>query len=189
MTKLIQEGVIVAWLLACSQVSLFAQEAQRFGMKGTREIGGSIAFQSWTPVYDGQTGDGFSTLNVAPFMGLFLSDGFELGFNPLGFTASWYGGAGASTSALTVTIAPSYNFVSDGKSTPFIEGLFGVVLISGGTSHGYDYGGRIGIKNEIAGNTLLNLAAEYLLTASSSAPSGRNGSNLLMVSASLTAWF
>ena len=186
MTKLIQEGVIVAWLLACSQVFLFAQEAQRFGMKGTREIGGSIAFQSWTPVYDGQTGNGLSTLNVAPFIGWFLSDGYELGFNPLGFTAAWSGGTSAVD--VSITAAPSYNFVSDGKSTPFIEVLLGAVIpTSGGL--GYNYGARIGVKNEIAGNTLLNIAAEYLITGSSSNGSGRYGSNLFMVSASLTAWF
>ncbi|TLY31474.1 MAG: hypothetical protein E6K56_04840 [Ignavibacteria bacterium] len=186
MRKLVQHGICAGFLLAGSQPLLFAQEIQRFGMKGTREIGGSIAFQSWTPVYNGQTGTGFSTLNVAPFIGWFLSDGFELGFNPLGFTANWSGGSSAA--AASITAAPSYNFVSDAKSTPFIEGLLGVVLPTSGGS-GYSYGGRVGTKTEIAGNTLLNIAAEYLITGSSSNGSGRYGSNIFMVSASLTAWF
>jgi len=189
MRKLVQRGICAGFLLAAIQPFLFAQEAQRFGMKGTREIGGSIAFQSWTPVYNGQTGDAISTLNVAPYIGWFLSDGFELGFNPLGLSASWYGGGGGSTSALTITAAPSYNFISDGKSTPFIEGLLGVEVVLNGGNPGYDYGGRIGFKNEIAGNTLLNVAAEYLLTSYNSSGIGRTGTNLFMISASLTVWY
>jgi len=58
MKKFVLRGICAGFLLTGSQTLLFAQEPQRFGMKGTREIGGSIAFQSWTPVYDGQTGSG-----------------------------------------------------------------------------------------------------------------------------------
>jgi len=187
MKQLVHRGICAGLLLAGSQTFLLAQEPQRFGMKGTREIGGSISFQSWTPVSNGRTGDALSTLNVAPYLGWFLSDGFELGFNPLGFISTWYGGANSFD--LTLTAAPSYNFVSDGKSTPFVEGLLGVVIPTGGTGTGSEYGGRIGFKNEITGNTLLNIAAEYLITSYSSSGSGRNGSNLFMVSASLTAWY
>ncbi|HYQ87393.1 MAG TPA: hypothetical protein VES59_09150 [Bacteroidota bacterium] len=58
MKRFVQRSIGAGFLLAGSQSFLVAQETQRFGTKGTREIGGSIAFQSWTPVYDGQTGNG-----------------------------------------------------------------------------------------------------------------------------------
>jgi hypothetical protein len=179
---------VVLLAIALSHAIVLSQDSTHFGIKGTKEVGGTIAFESFASVSDGVTGDALSSLVVAPFFGVFLSDGFELGFNPVGFTATWFGGGGGSSTALTVTAAPSYNFVSDGKSTPFIEGLLGVAVYS--HTSAYNYGARVGLKNEIAGHALLNIGAEYLATTvDHGRTGGRNGTNLFLVSFSLTAWY
>lgn len=183
------QRLIVAMLLTVASNSVVrTQDSTRFGIKGTKEFGGSIAFQSFAPVTNGKTGDALTSLSVAPYIGWFLSDRFELGFNPFGFSSFWFGGGGGGATTVTITAAPSYNFISDGRSTPFIEGLFGVLAFSSTT--GYSYGGRAGLKNEIAGHALLNIGAEYLATTvGPGGPSGRNGTNLLLFSLSLTAWY
>jgi len=64
--------------------SLRAQSSGGFTEKGATEFGGSISFQSTTSVSSGVSRDAITALRIEPYIGYFITDGFELGFNPIG---------------------------------------------------------------------------------------------------------
>lgn len=63
----------VTLLIAIMFMALFTANAQT--EKGTILAGGSVGFDSYTP----KGGDAYSTINISPVGGLFLTDGFALG--------------------------------------------------------------------------------------------------------------
>ncbi|MBI4547697.1 MAG: hypothetical protein HY707_06950 [Ignavibacteriae bacterium] len=164
------------------------QETENFAAKGVTELGGSISYQSVTPVYNGVTSDAITLFTISPFIGYFVTDGFELGVNPLGVTLASYGGG--STTQLMVLLAPSCNFITKGRAFPFIEGLIGYTSIGNGSERdGLSWGGRAGVKHAITNHGLLNLSVQYLLiTTNPSGASNRYGSNNLSIAAGLTVW-
>ena len=167
-----------------------AQESSRFATKGTTELGGNISFLSSTPVYDGNTGTATTMFSLSPFIGYFVSDGFEIGMDPLGI--SLIGSSGQNTlTQITILAAPSYNFKTRGNGYPFIEGLFGYTSLSYGSSSnsGFSWGGRGGVKFAVTDKGLLNLAMQYMQIAlTPSGVSNRSGSNQLSISAGFTIW-
>ncbi len=167
-----------------------AQESKRFALKGTTELGGSISFVSSTSVTNGNTASNASTVfSVAPFIGYFVADGFEIGLNPFGITSISY--AGSSVTQITILGALSYNFKTEGITYPFIEALFGYTSQTDGSSRsGFSWGGRAGVKLAVTDKCLLNLGVQYLLiTLNPSGASNRYGSNQLAISAGFTVWF
>jgi hypothetical protein len=178
---------VAAALIFVASVTM-AQNESGFATKGCVELGGSISFQSTTPVSDGSTSDAIKTFSLAPFVGYFVTDGFELGFNPFGIESISY--TGASVTQIMIFVAPSYNFKTEGKAYPFIEALFGYTSSSNGSSrNGFSWGGRGGVKVAVTGNGLLNLGVQYVQIALN--PSGaakRDGSNQLAISAGFTVW-
>jgi hypothetical protein len=187
---------ISAAILAFLSLTLFPHrscaEDRAFGSAGSTEAGGSITFVSTTPVSNGKTGDAISVFTIAPYIGYFAADGFEIGFNP-GLIYMSYGGSSATQ--LSLYLAPSYNFITDGKTFPFIEGLLGYTTNSSGNSSsssgGLCWGGRAGLKVNVTGHGLLLIALQYSqITLEPSGWSGsRYGSNVLSVSAGFTVWF
>lgn len=163
----------------------FAQEARKFAAKGCTELGGSVSFQSLTPVTNGNTGDAVTIFSFAPFIGYFVADGFEIGVNPLGITSV------SSTTQIMILAAPSYNFTTEGIAYPFIEALLGYTSQSNGSSRsGFTWGGRGGVKLAVTDKGLLNLGIQYLqITLNPSGATNRYGSNQLAVSAGFTIWF
>ena len=174
--------LLVFGLLVCT---CSGQGSEGFATKGTTEAGGSISLTSMTPVYNGETGHSSTTFTCAPFVGYFVSDGFEIGVNPLGITVY-----SSSLTLINIFLAPSYNFKTEGNAYPFIEALLGYTAQSSGSMSGFSWGGRVGVKTPVTGHALLNLSAEYLqVTLNRSGASKRNGSNQLLVSAGFTVWF
>jgi hypothetical protein len=174
-------------LLVCT---CSGQEPDRFALKGTTEAGGSISFMSTSPVYNDQTGDASTNFMCAPFVGYFVTDGFEIGVNPLGITVYSLAN-GPHTTVLNLFVAPSYNFRTEGSAYPFIEALLGYTSVSDGvTQSGFSWGGRGGVKVAVTGHALANLAVEYLqITLNPSGATKRTGSNQLLISAGFTVWF
>jgi len=160
-----------------------------FATAGAVEVGGSISFQSITPVYGGRTGDAVTILSLAPFIGCFVADGFEIGLNPLGITH--LSGSGGSATLVTIFAAPSYNFRTGGIVYPFLEALLGYTSASNGSSQsGFSWGGRGGLKIAATGKGLLNIGVQYLqITLNPSGATSRNGENQLAVSGGFTVWF
>ena len=169
--------VILATILVLSSQAS-AQGASGFAIKGGTELGGSLSFQSLA-------GNGLTTSSLfsfTPYVGYFVADGFELGFNPLGISIRSSGHT-ASTS-LMVLAAPSYNFHTEGVAYPFIEALLGYTSNAVGNSQGgFSWGGRGGVKLAVTGNALLNLAVEYTQITTFS-----NVTNMFMVSAGFSVW-
>ena len=167
-----------------------AQEGGKFASKGTTELGGSISFQSTTPVSRGSTGDALTILSFQPFIGYFITDGFELGLNPLGITSISY--FGSSATSISIFLAPSYNFQTDRKGIayPFLEALLGYTSTSNGsTASGFSWGGRAGVKLAVTGKGLLNFGVQYLqITLNREGETERTGTNQFAISAGFTVW-
>ena len=186
-------AVVLAGLLMLSNGPAQAQEGsqktKRFATRGTTELGGSISFQSITPVSNGNTGDATSIFTVLPFVGFFVADGFEIGLNPLGIT-SISPPSGSSFTQIMIFAAPSYNFNTGSRVYPFIEALLGYASQSNGSSRsGFSWGGRGGVKVAVAEHGLLNLGLQYIqITLNRSGASERSGSNNFSVSAGFTVW-
>ncbi len=181
-------SLIVMMLALPAQVTL-AQEMNRFALKGCTELGGSISFQSVTPVYNGNSGDATTVFSLSPFIGYFPADGFEIGVNPFGITSATH--SGHTATQVTIFAAPSYNFKTEGIAYPFIEALIGYTSqTDGSTFSGFSWGGRAGVKLAVTGKGLLNLALQYIqITLNPEGAANRNGSNQLAISAGFTVWF
>jgi hypothetical protein len=166
-----------------------AQGTTGFAKKGVVEVGGNISFSSISRVSDGETGSAMTLLNFAPFVGYFITDGFELGVNPFSITSASYGGSSATE--VMIFLAPSYNFEAKGNAYPFIEALLGYTSSSNGeTRSGFSYGARGGVKLAVTGKGLLNLGLQYvMITQNRSGETERNGSNNFSISAGFTVWF
>jgi len=167
----------------------FAQEGKKFATKGSTELGGSISFQSLTTVSNGNTGDATTIFAIAPYIGYFVTDGFEIGLNPLGFTSMSY--SGSSVKEIMIFVAPSYNFKTEGIVYPFVEALLGYTSVSNGSSEsGFSWGGRGGVKIAVTDKCLLNFGIQYVqITLNPSGTTNRYGTNQLTISAGFTVWF
>lgn len=180
--------LVVAMLIPLGPVAI-AQDGKKFAMKGSTELGGSISFQSITPVFNGTTEDATTIFSVAPFVGYFIADGFEIGVNPLGLTTISF--RGSSDTQLMIFAAPSYNFKTEGITYPFIEALLGYTSQSNGSSRsGFSWGGRGGVKLAVTDKGLLNLGVQYVqITLNPSGATNRSGYDQLAISAGFTVWF
>lgn len=166
-----------------------SQETKEFAEKGTVELGGSVSFQSVTPVFNGASGDATTIFTLAPFFGYFVSDGFELGVNPFDITVNSLPNSNSST-RISILFAPSYNFKTNSIAYPFVEGLLGYTSLSdGGTESGFSWGARGGVKLAVTDKGLLNLGVQYLqITMNPSGATSRFGSNNFSLSAGFTVW-
>jgi len=166
-----------------------AQPGKKFATAGDIELGGSISFQTTSPVYNGRTGDAMTIFSLSPFIGFFVANGLEVGLNPLGITVISY--SGSSATSVMVFAAPSYNLNTGGNVYPFIEALLGYTAESNSSSvSGFSWGGRGGLKIALTGKGLLNLGVQYLqITLNPSGATSRNGENQLAISAGFSVWF
>jgi len=173
-----------------------AQDRQ-FAAKGVTEISGTVSYSSFTSVSRGETGDAISIFTLAPQIGYFITDGFELS---LGTGVSLIPGFsvispedGESTSLLQLFLAPSYNIkTNDAKLYPFLEAQLGYTSLSSGddTNSGFSYGGRAGLKIAVVEHFLVNLSVQYLLiTLNESGATERNGFNYLTVGVGISGYF
>jgi len=180
--------LVLAVLIVFASISP-AQETKKFALKGSTELGGSISFQSLTPVSNGNTGDATTIFSLAPYIGYFVADGFEIGLNPLGITSISL--SGSSATQVMIFAAPSYNFKTEGIAYPFIEALLGYTSQSNGSSRsGFSWGGRGGVKLAVTDKGLLNLAIQYIqITLNPSGATNRYGSNQLAIAGGFTVWF
>ena len=190
-------------ILTFAALSLFtisssgiAQDRQ-FAKEGVTEISGTLSYSSFTSVSRGETGDAISIFTLAPQIGYFITDGFELS---LGTGVSLIPGFsvispedGESTSLLQLFLAPSYNIkTNDAKLYPFLEAQLGYTSLSSGddTNSGFSYGGRAGIKIAAVEHFLVNLSVQYLLiTLNESGATERNGFNYLTVGVGISGYF
>lgn len=177
-------------LAFCLPSSSYSQSMKEFAKKGTFEAGGSISYQSSTFVSGGETSDdALNVFSFQPFFGYFVTDGFEIGVNPFGFTSISYGDESASEG--NIFLASSYNFKAGKVTYPFIEALIGYSFSSNGSDRsGFSWGGRGGLKLAVTDKGLLNLAVQYTqITLNKSEDSERSGTNNIAIAAGFTVWF
>ncbi len=187
---------VVALLFFLSSATI-AQEKQ-FATEGTTELAGTISYSNFTMVSNGETSDNdLSIFTLAPQIGYFIADGFELGLGTgislLPGYSSISPNEGESTNILQLFLAPSYNLMIENKSLyPFLEGQLGYTSMSSGnnTESGFSYGGRIGIKVVAANNFLITFSAQYLLiTLNREGAEKRNGINYLTIGVGVSGFF
>ncbi len=179
--------LVVSLVLLNNSVSI-AQDERTFALKGTSELGGSISLQNEVPVSNGKSGSAVTYFHFAPFIGIFVADGFEIGVNPFEISTASY--SGSSATQFLVLLAPSYNFRTKGIAYPFVEALIGYASQSGNSSRsGFSWGGRGGVKLAVTDRGLLNFGIQYLeVTLNSSGATTRSGYNNVMISAGFTIW-
>jgi hypothetical protein len=158
-----------------------------FASSGCVELSGSISFSGQV-----SAGNGSSTFLFSPFVGYFPVKGFELGFDPLSFEETSFGGASATS--LLVVLAPAYNFQTGSNMYPFIEGDIGMNRQTYGTSNsiseastsGLTIGARAGLKIEIVKHAMLNVFVQYL--SNSQGSEGTSVGNLVVGTGFTVAW-
>lgn len=165
------------------------QPRPAFAKKGSVELGGSIGYSSTTDVSNGKSGDGVSTFLIAPQLGYFVGDGIEIGLNPLSIAVLSSDNFSLTTVHSLMSFA--YNGTSGEGVHPFIEGLLGFAIqqesykssfgsSSGNTRSGLSFGGRGGVKFQVARAALLNASLQYLqVTLNDDNDDERNGYNAL----------
>lgn len=141
-----------------------------------------------TAVSDGTELSTFSTLTIAPYIGYFIADNFQLGANPIGISYLSFGGS--SLYRLNIFAAPAYYWKAPGGEYGFIEPLLGYTAeLNGDTRGGFSWGGRVGAKLQITEGGLLVFAVQYLvIDLSKSGAASRTGYNELTISAGFTVW-
>jgi len=171
---------------------------KQFATKGTTELSGNISYSNFTMVNNGETSeDDLSIFTLAPQIGYFFADGFELG---LGTGITLLPGYsvltpddGESTNFLQLFLAPSYNLRIENKSIfPFVEAQLGYTSINSGnnTDSGFSYGGRIGVKFVATNNFLITFSAQYLLiTLNEEGEDERDGLNYLTIGVGVSGFF
>lgn len=186
-------------ILITVQITLQNTLAQdkEFAKKGITEISGSVYYSSYTTVSNGQTGDAISIFGLAPQIGYFVTDGFELG---LGTGISLLPGVsivspenGNSTTYTQLFLSPSYNIILESKRVyPFFEAQLGYTSVSSGDNSisGFSYGGRAGIKIIAIEHFLISFSSQYLaITLNNDAATERNGFNYFTIGFGISGYF
>jgi hypothetical protein len=155
----------------------------KFAKKDQWEIGGTISFTSITPVNDGETGKATSIFRLAPYVGYFVIEGYEMGLL-LDFTTIGYGGS--SSTDYSVYFVPSYNFKTNSIAYPYIQGQIGYTGFSSGSgssdASGLAWGIEGGVKLNFVGSGLMKLGINYnQRTLNASSSTSRNGFNTVSV--------
>jgi hypothetical protein len=191
---LLLSSVVV--MLILFQSNTIAQDKQ-FAKQGVVELAGNVAFSSFTPVSNGETGDATSLFVLAPQIGYFVTDGFEIGLTT---GISLVPGIsvitpahGESTTITQLFFSPSYNiYIQDKVIFPFIEADLGYTSLSTGSNSesGFSYGGRAGIKIVAVDHFLVSFAAQYLaITLNPEGADKRYGFNYLTVGVGVSGYF
>lgn len=182
---------IIYYVIALVFIITSTSYSQNFATKGTIEAGGSIGFSSTTVVSNGQSSsNSASTFTIEPYIGYFVSNGFELGFFPSLTTQSY---AGSSSTSLGIYVAPAWNFNLKSNLFPFLEGRIGYNSYSSGgsSSGGLAWGLKGGVKVQIGNSSLFNFALSYdQITYNPSGWTGdRNGQNIFAINGGFTVFF
>jgi hypothetical protein len=156
----------------------------KFAKANQWEIGGTMSFTSMTPVNDGETGKSISIFRIAPSVGYFVINGYELGVI-VDLTSYNFGGSSNSTD-YSLYFAPAYNFRTNSISYPYIQGQIGFTGLSSGSgssdASGLAWGIEGGVKINIVGNGLAKIGINYnQRTLNTSNSTSRNGYNNVSV--------
>lgn len=173
---------------------------QNFAKKGVWELGGSAGFSSSTSVANGETAEeSTTTFMLAPYIGYFVANSFELGLIP-SFVSQSYGDNSASS--FGVYFAPAWNFDLQSNLFPFIEGRIGYNTATSTytddegveqdfTQSGLAWGLRGGVKVQVGNSGLVNLALFYdqVTMDPDNWDGDRNGENVFGVTAGFTIFW
>lgn len=200
-------SIFIACLLtAPSTAQNDRQSLRHFGMQETTELSGNISFSSRTEVRNGNGGDAVTVFSLGSEIGYFVSDGFEIGFNPgVAFLPGYFGGllpAGASVTSyekgsitvLQLFATAAYHFNMGGGSVyPFLQVPFGFTSYSasdGDPSSGFSWGVKGGVKLIAVDHLLLNLYGQFLsLAFNAKGATGRNGCNDILFGSAVGGFF
>mgnify|MGYP003460966676 FL=1 len=169
-----------------------------FATKGVLELAGTVSYSNFTMVSNGETSDDdLSIFTLAPQIGYFITDGFELGIGTGIALVPGYSvlstSEGESTNFFQLFLAPSYNLRTENKSIyPFLEAQIGYTSVSSGdnTDSGLSYGGRVGVKLVAANNFLITFSGQYLLiTLNEEGEDERDGINYLTIGVGVSGFF
>lgn len=167
-----------------------APKVKKYATAGVLELGGSASFEQRTAVVAGTTASTSDmTINAAPYIGYFVTDGLVLGLRPLG-VGYHKPGTGSAIISVNTFFAPGYNFDMQSNMYPFVEGLVGYTSMSIPDVKGISYGGDLGVKMMLPNRGLLNFSVQYLMiTLNASGAATRSGENVLSAGFGYSVWF
>ncbi len=185
--------VVAISLIAVTAISQSKSPGEKaFATKGVVELSGSVAFQSRTGVDGGTTSSTtYTTFSLQPSVGYFVTDGLEIGLDPLSLTVNSRTGASSSQTELHILGGVAYNIKTEGAAFPFVEGMAGFSTYSSGTysANGFTWGARGGVKIAVASHVLVLGGVQYVqVTENPSGATSRNGYNTLLVGVGLSVW-
>ncbi len=183
--------IVVIFLLISSNSP--AQTTQNFAKQNTWEVGGSVSFTYIQNVSNGNTSsNGVNIFKIYPYVGYFVTDGFEIGLIP---AIELVGSGGSTSNSFAIYAAPSYNFFIKSLAYPYVQGAFGFnsISYSGSSSSqsGIAWAIEGGVKINVGGNSLLKVGFDYgqkTLNKSGSS-SGRSGLNTFSLVAGFNVFF
>lgn len=186
--------LLIFVILLLIATSSNAQTKQKFAKENTWEVGGSVSFTYTQYVSNGNTSsNGVNIFKLYPYVGYFVTDGFEIGIIPAVELISY--GGGTTSNSFAIYAAPSYNFFTKSLAYPYIQGAFGYNSVSyGGSSSsqsGIAWAIEGGVKINVGGNSLLKVGFDYgqkTLNKSGSS-SGRSGLNTFSFVAGFNVFF
>ena len=189
MKKLIVISFVMFLLL--SSGNLFSQSKNNFAKKSTWEVGGSLSFSNFKYVNNGNESDGITFVDILPYCGYFITDGFELGVIPAIEIQDY---SGYDKTDLTIFLAPAYNFKTNSPAYPYVQGAIGFANESGKgltSRSGLAWHLETGVKLNFFNNSLLKFGLNYsqktLETSNSSGK--RNGINTIGFNAGFNVFF
>ena len=182
--------LLVGLILCIGITSADAQNISKYAKKNQWDVGGSFGFMSSKAVVNGNTADeSQTTITFQPYGGYFIIDGLSIGITP----AVYYTKLGIyNATDYTLYFSPAYNFDPKSQFYPYVMGLIGYNAYNSGGSNlkGIAWGGEVGVKANLLGNSLIRLGVQYeQKTLNPSDYNDRNGMNNIKVNLGFNVFF
>lgn len=172
--------LIILILFLLPYLTASGQEYPNFAKANTWEIGGSISYSHSFAETD--YGKDANYIKAAPYAGVFVTDGLEIGLIP---AIEYFSYGSSNYTSLQMLLAPSYNFYTNSIAYPYIQAGAGFSGTSGSgssSSSGFIWSLEGGVKLQVLKNALIKIGLDYTKRdkgASSSLYTGPKSVNLV----------
>ncbi len=157
-------NLVSAWVLLYSLLLFFpynksfSQSEENFAKSNTWELGGSLSYSH--TFAESSNGKDANYVKIAPYIGYFAAEGFEIGFIP---AIEYFSYGSSSTTFSTMFLTASYNFYTKSIAYPYIQAGGGVSgnSGSGSSSSGISWSIEGGVKLHILRNAVIKVGLDY----------------------------
>lgn len=140
-------------------INVSGQTNPNFAKANTWEIGGSISYSHTFAETD--YGKDANYIKAAPYAGIFVTEGLEIGFIP---AVEYFSYGSSNYTTVQMFLAPSYNFYTNSIAYPYIQAGVGFSGASGSgssSSSGLVWSLEGGVKLHVFKNALIKIGLDY----------------------------